>query len=186
MRKFFKWLFKIFRPDPSGYVKNIQDGSENNEPLGKSTAGGRKKAVNDKELFYWLPISKIRSVSKNDQGLTSSINISPGAEYYKINYEGDVSLKVKKQGLSRVNYRLEITPGIDDELAKAGQEFLSEKKNISILHIDKYGDGFLYGEVRGLSVLEFENGRMILEGAEESVFYEITRECVQATISEKE
>lgn len=185
MRKFFRWLFKIFRPDPSGYVKNIQDGPEKDENADRGTARV-KKALKDRDSLFWLPANMISSIGKNDQGLTTSIKLAPGAEFSQINYEGDFSLRIKKQGLSRVNYHLEFNPGIDDEFAKSGQELISGKKKVSILHIDRYGDGCLYGEANGLSVLEFENGKMIVEGVEDNVFYEISRECVKSIIPEKE
>ena len=186
MRKFFRWLFKIFRPDKSGYVKNIQSGSSDNDKMENAGVRGSRKIVSDKDSFYWLPVSKIRSVQKNDQGLTTSIKLSPGFEFYAINYQRRHTLKVQKQGLSRVNYRLEFSLEGDDKLSVAATEFISENKNISILHINRYGDGFLYGEATGLAVQELEDGKIVLEGVEDNVFYEISRECVQTILPKQE
>ena len=73
-----------------------------------------------------------------------------------------------------------------DELLKEAKKFEEQKVNISILHLDKYGDGFLYGEAKGLAVIEFEKGHLVLEGSEDNVFYEMTQECLQRAVPNKE
>jgi len=63
---------------------------------------------------------------------------------------------------------------------------LARNTILSILHINRLGDGFLYGEAKGLTVIEFENGRMVLKGSEDNVFYEMTQECLQRAVPNKE
>ena len=186
MRKFFKWLFKIFRPDPKGYVRNIQDSDTPKVAASGSSVRGMKKAVSDRDSFFWLPVSRVSGVTKNDKGLTASIKPVAGFDFVAVAYQGEPGITIRKQGLSKVNFHLEFKLDGDDKLAEAAGELISDKKNITILHINRYGDGFLYGESMGLELKGFENGRLVLEGVEDNVFYEISRECVQATVPAKE
>ena len=178
---------KLFRPDSSGFVRNIQVDSVQRNSKGSTISGGRiKKAVNEKDHLFWVPSSKIVEIKKNGQGFTTNIHLASGTIFRNIHYLGKITLNSKKQGLSKVSHHVDLVLSEDDDLNREAKDILSRNINISILHIDRYGDGFLYGEVKGLLITEFESGHLVLEGSEDNVFYEMTQECLQRAVPIKE
>jgi hypothetical protein len=182
MLKFLRWFMKLFRPDSSRYVKNIQDDSRPAKRETKETRGKITKQVYERDAFYWLLTSRIIDVDKNSQGLTSSIKLASGNEFTLLAYKGKFALKVKKQGLTRLNCHIELSLEEEDQLFKQVKDLMSDKAAISILHVDRFGDGFLIGESNGLSILEIDNNKVVFEGIEDNVFYEMTGECLKKVI----
>ena len=184
---------KLFRPDKSGYVRNIQTGTDKGKGHGRKAAKG-KKAVFETDRFFWVPTNKIIEIKKNNQGMTVEIHLAAGAEITPLTYTGTFRQTAKKQGLSKVIHHLEfsledkdlpLTPEKDLLLAEC-EGIKSSGLNLSFLHVNRYGDGFLYGEEKGLSIISLEENRIVLEGTENNVFYEMTQECLQRLIPKTE
>lgn len=178
---------KLFRPDTKGFVKNIQAGSETGsmQAIAKS-AVKNIKLVNEKDSLFWVLTSKIVEVKKNGQGFTNDIHLASGSGFLNLNFDEKVKILSKKQGLSKVSHHLEMELAENDELLKDAKNFEAQKTNITILHIDKYGSGFLYGESKGLSILEQDGLNIVLEGSEDNVFYEMTKDCLNKVVPNKE
>ncbi len=187
MQKFLRWLMKLFSPDSSGFVKNIQTGSETGSKQATSkTAVKGKKIINAKESLFWVPTSKVIEVEKNGQGYTDEIHLASGTVFLNLDIVGNVKVVSKKQGLSKVSHHLEMKLAESDGLLREAQGFEAQKTNITILHIDRYGSGFLYGESTGLFILEQDGLNIVLEGSEDNVFYEMTKECLNKVVPNKE
>lgn len=187
MEKFLRWLMKLFSPDSSGFVKNIQTGSETgNKQATIKTAAKGKKVVNEKDCLFWVPTSKVVEVRKNGQGYTDEIHLASGTVFLNLDIEGNIEVVSKKQGLSKVSHHLEMKLAENDGFLKEAQSFEAQKTSITILHIDKYGSGFLYGESTGLFILEQDSLNIVLEGSEDNVFYEMTKECLNKVVPNKE
>ena len=176
---------KLLRPEASGFVRNIQTETDMGKGTPK-TAGRGKRAVHEKDLFFWIPTNKIIEIKKNSQGITTDIHLASGTEFIKVNYTGGFKQSAKKQGLSKVIHHLEFNLQEKDILIEESEEISSRSMSISILHVNKYGDGFLYGERKGLSIQAAENCNMVLEGSEDNVFYEMTQECLKRVVPKTE
>ena len=176
---------KLFRPDKSGYVRNIQTPADNGKAGAKKSAKG-KRAVFDKDRFYWLPTNKIIEIKKNSQGMTVEIHLASGTEILPLAYTGEFKQSARKQGLSKVMHHLEFSLGEKDLLLAEADRNKSNGMKFSFLHVNRYGDGFFYGEEKGLSIVSLEKGRIVLEGTENNVFYEMTQECLQRLIPKTE
>jgi len=185
MLKFFTWFMKLLHPDPEKFVRNIQTGHEN----GNQTDGGvkpGKKSVSDKDLVFWMPTKKIIEVKKNNQGLITDIHLASGAGFTKVNYIGKFVHTSKKQGLSRVYNHISVNLSTEDELVVKSKELMEQDARLTFLHIGRYGDGFIYGESKGLSIREFDGKLMVLDGTEDNVFYELSQECLEKLVPKKE
>ena len=176
---------KLFRPESRGYVKNIQTGKETSGSAGKKTGGG-KRAILEKDRFFWIQTSKIVEIKKNSQGITTEIHLASGTELVPVNYRGSFRQSAKKQGLSMVVHHLEFTLDENDILLGEAGGMMRSSVKLSVLHVDRYGDGFFYGEEKGLSILSLEKDSIVLEGSENNVFYEMTRDCLKRLIPKTE
>jgi len=176
---------KLVRPESSGFVKNIQTNSEQGRSMNQGIRAG-KKPVKEKDLVFWIPSGKIIEIDKNSQGLTTDVHLASGAGFVPVNYIGSFKHSAKKQGLSRVSHHLELGLAEGDELRENAEEIISKNVKISILHLDRYGDGFFYGEDNGLSVIDFNGKIMVLDGTEDNVFYELAHECLNKIIPKTE
>ena len=185
MLKFLRWFMKLFRPDSERFVKNINMDSGAKGNTGNKVATG-KKAVHEKDMFFWIPSSKIISIKKNSQGFTNEILLASGMTFSKIDYTGKFTQSARKQGLSRVSYHLEFKLNESDDLTKQAPELKDKNNNITVLHINRFGDGFLYGEQKGLTITEIENNSLVLDGSDDNVFYEMTKECLDRAVPSKE
>lgn len=185
MLKFLRWFMKLLKPEPSGFVHNMQTDPSQGKEYAKDQVTG-KKAIREKDLVYWIPTNKIVEIKKNSQGITTNIHLASGSAFLPIEYDGKLETRQKKQGLSRVSHHIEISPAKSEALKLQLEEILSKGTKISILHINRYGDGFLYGEVKGLAVEILDNNNIVLKGTEDNVFYELTRECMQKAVPKTE
>jgi hypothetical protein len=145
-----------------------------------------KKAILEKDYLYWIPSKKIIEIEKNSQGLTTNIKMASGAGFLTINYSGSFKHITNKQGLSRVTHRLELKLAEGDDLGDRAEGLISGGTKISVLHVNRYGDGFFYGEDIGLPIIEFNDRLMVLEGAEDNVFYEVTNVCLKKVVPKTE
>jgi hypothetical protein len=185
MLKFLRWFMKLFRPEKSGYVRNIQTSADKEKTGVRKSAKG-KKAVFDTDRFFWIPTNKIVEIKKNSQGMTVEIHLASGTEITPLLYTGEFRQSAKKQGLSKVIHHLEFSLGEKDLLLAEADRIKSTGTNLSFLHVNRYGDGLFYGEEKGLSIMSLEKGRIVLEGTENNVFYEMTQECLQRLIPKTE
>lgn len=176
---------KLFRPDKSGYVRNIQTASGSEKSGARKSAKG-KKAVFDTDRFYWVPTNKIIEIRKNSQGMTVEIHLASGTEITPLSYSGQFRQSARKQGLSKVIHHLEFSLGENDLFLAEADSSKSTGAKFSFLHVNRYGDGFFYGEEKGLSIVSLDKGRVVLEGTENNVFYEMTQECLQRLIPKTE
>jgi len=176
---------KLFRPKSSEFVRNIQADSVQGKTTGQVLKGG-KKAIREKDLILWIPTGKIVEIDKNSQGQTRDIHLASGAGFERINFSGNLKQSAKKQGLSKVVHHLEFILNDGDSLLGKAPEFISKSTTLSILHVNRFGDGFFYGEEKGLSIAAFDDKLMVLEGTEDNVFYELTNEYLQKVIPKSE
>lgn len=186
MKKFLRWFMKLFRPDPKGFVRNIQTNSSQGKNTTESFVKSSKKAVLENDLVFWIPAGKIVEIDKNSQGQTTDIHLASGAAFIPVKYSGSFSQTARKQGLSRVTHHLGFKLVESDELSLAAEDLIAKNTKISILHVDRYGDGFFYGEDKGLSIQTFNEHLMVLEGTEDNVFYELTHECLKKVVPKTE
>ena len=178
---------KLFRPDSSGFVRNMQAAPDQGNSSGSvKTGGSLKKLVNEKDQLFWVLTNKIIEIEKNGQGFTTNIHLASGSVFRNIQYLGKMKLRSKKQGLSKVSHQIEFVLSDEDDLAIEAGDIVLRNTYVSILHMDRYGDGFLYGEAKGLEITKLEKGHMVLEGSEDNVFYEMTKECLKRVVPIKE
>ena len=185
MLKFLRWFMKLLRPESSRFVRNIQTDSVQGKATGQGLKAG-KRTIREKDLIFWIPTGKIVEIDKNSQGQTRDIHLASGAGFVQINFSGNLKQSAKKQGLSKVVHHLEFILSEGDSLMAKAPEFISKSTTLSILHVDRYGDGFFYGEEKGLSITAFDNKLMVLEGTEDNVFYELTNEYLKKVIPKSE
>lgn len=177
---------KIFRPDSKGFVRNIQTDSDKGKQMAQPGVSAGKKSIYDKDLIFWIPSGKVLEINKNNQGLTTGIRIASGAAFTSVNYSGSMTYKAKKQGLSKVSHYLHLNLEPGDDLLSKAEDFLATNIKLSVLHVDKFGDGFLYGENQGLAINEIKDSQIVLEGTEDNVFYEISHDCLQKILPKTE
>lgn len=185
MLKFLRWFMKLIQPKSSRFVRNIQTDSAEGKSSSEVLKTG-KKATQEKDMIFWIPTNKIVEIDKNSQGHTTDIHLASGAAFKQINYTGKLIQSAKKRGLSKVAHHLEFVLTEGDDLMGIVEDYISNKNKLSLLHVNRFGDGFFYGEENGLSITAFEDSLMVLDGTEDNVFYELTNEYVQRVIPKSE
>ncbi len=182
MKRFFKWLLRLFKPNPDGYVRNIQEGNG-----GKSSArfSKAKTKVFEHPVLAWILTKDILSNEEDQQGTTIKLNLRSDARFIPIKLIESPVIRSRKQGLSRVKHEIGMRIGSQEQYETLMAQ-ANKSKPISLLYRDQYGESFIYGKQIGLLLVTKEDNRLDFKGEEEDVFYRVTKECFDQLLPKEE
>ncbi|MCK5820891.1 MAG: hypothetical protein KAH17_03350 [Bacteroidales bacterium] len=175
MKRFFKWLLTIFRPDSKKYVKNIQGGSDSNNSKSSYSASKRKRSF--PAVLAWSHKSDIIENNKDNQGVSISISMKPDTGFHVLNLPEAPLVQSRKKGLSAVAHRLEFMVDTDIESTVAFIEEAKGKKPLCFLYRSGHGDVVILGEENGLELIEYDGSKIEFSGEETDVFFHVSEEC---------
>lgn len=126
-----------------------------------------------KDKLYFIKTENILQRDENKSGVITGFDLDPKYKFYQIKLDGKPEISSKKRGVSRVVQNLSIpykNPGaIMDDLSN----IKATGKGVSILHIDSLNKAFLYGEHKGLTIMELSENLIVLQGEETDTFFEV-------------
>ena len=180
MRRFFKWLFKIFKPDTKGYVRNIQN-SQPSGPVSTGYAKSKQKKF-DHRVLAWIATRDIVENEEDQQGMSIRLKLRPGKIFQKLVWSDKTKISSKKLGLTKVRQEIHLVLHGDDPAGIELKKTLNNDIAVSLLYRDPFGEAFLYGEHKGF-LSDGEEGEVILLKAEENdVFYQVSENCFNELI----
>jgi len=176
MKRFFKWLLTIFRPESKNYVRNIQEGKDSKSS--ESAYSGSKRKRSYQAVLAWSHQSDIASIEKDKKGVFVEIRmkLEKGFQVLALNETPVVSSR--KKGLSAVAHSLEFTVDTEDESTRLLIEQAQSKKPLCFLYRSVYGDVVLLGEESGLEMTEYDGSKIKFSGEETDVFFHVAEECL--------
>ena len=137
-----------------------------------------------KDKLFFIKTENILTRDENKSGVIVAVELDPKYKFYAIKLEEKPIIVSKKRGISKVMQDLRLVYGNPGAIMDDLQGIKNTKKGVSILHIDQYDNCFLYGEHKGLEIVELTEKTIILEGEESDSFFEVDFELSKAITEE--
>ncbi len=134
---------------------------------------GRTKTSEKRDKFYFIKAENILNVEENKSGLITNLELDPKYKFYKIKLREKPSIITKTQGMTKVIQDLKIVYDNPGAIFADLKAIKDKGKGLSILHIDPFEKSFLYGQHKGLEIIELTEEKIILEGEELDIFFEV-------------
>lgn len=134
-------------------------------------------SVKKKErIFHRVFFMKTENVFNTDEdkaGLIIEISHDKKYKFEEIKLRKKPKIETNPRGISKViqdmKLRFSNPGGIYNDLAALQKD----KKGISILHISPDKKAYLYGEHKGLQIIELTEDTLVLEGEEADTFFKV-------------
>lgn len=172
MKRFFNWIFKVFRPDSSRYVKNLQDQPSGNTQEAYVTV---KKKKSGQPVLAWIATKDVVENKEDNQGVTLELVLKTGAQFKMLGYHDQITISSQKKGLSAVEHQIVFgaDSGLPDDLKSTGLSGAS----VTFLHRTAEGECLILGEAEGLKMSDGDEGSVVFKGRENDVFYRVSEDC---------
>ncbi len=126
-----------------------------------------------KDKLYFIKTENILHRDEDKRGLIIGFDLDPKYEFYEIKITERPKIINKKEGVSKVIQDLSLVYGNPGAIKSDLEGIRDTKKGLSILHINEYNKCFLYGEHKGLEIVELTENSIVLEGEESDSFFEV-------------
>ena len=144
--------------------------------------GGKAEKSQAQQRFFFVLNSKIVHKDETRSGFIENIEIEKGTTFREIHVVGFPIVEVKQYGISRVTQHLELSFDDINHFYNDLKSYQENDQTISVLHLDKAGNCSLYGENRGLKIIELKTDRMILDGEEFDTFFNVSLDYLRTLV----
>ncbi len=122
---------------------------------------------------FFMKTENIINTEEDKSGLIIDIKHDDKYKFEEIQLVEKPEIETKKKGMSKVVQDLKLKfknpGGIYNDLVSLKKN----EKGISILHLSPNNQAYLYGEHKGLQIIEITQDTLILEGQEADTFFNV-------------
>lgn len=140
---------------------------------------GDKKETEVHKL-YFMKTENVLETEEDNTGLIINIKHDSKYKFEIIALTEEPKIITKTKGVSKVIQDLELHYKNPGAIFNDLENIKDKRKGISILHIDPYKRCFLYGEHKGLEIVELTRDKIVLEGEEADTFFKVKYETATA------
>ena len=145
-----------------------------------------KKEDNKVHHLFFMKTENVIKTEEDKTGLIINIIHDEKYKFEEIALTEKPQIVTKQRGVSKVMQDLELTYKNPGAILNDLTFLKNDKKGISILHIDPYKKCSLYGEHKGLEIVELSENKIVLEGEEADTFFSVDYDLAVKIIHEAE
>lgn len=145
-----------------------------------------KKEDSPKHHLFFMKTENVMKTEEDKAGQIINIIHDLKYKFEEIALKETPHIITKQRGTSSVIQDLELVYKNPGAVFNDLEAIKNNKKGISILHIDPYQKCSLYGEHKGLEIVELTKEKIILEGQEADTFFSVSYDLALKIIHESE
>ncbi len=130
------------------------------------------------DRLFFVETSKITDREYSKSGILEKLVLTEGSVFREIKLTTKPKIVNMQRGANKIIQDLQLDYNNGSAISGILEQIKVNNKTVTIIHLNPTKQAFIYGEHKGLTVMELTENKLMLEGEEADIFFKVSAEVV--------